>query len=223
MLADNPWQFVRGGAPVLILAAIAGALLGLLPWATSFIPPTIALVFNIVAEFVLTMLWIVQVAGLVQKYHQLGYFPSLRPMLASKRKDNRASALEFWKADWKQAARSTLHLFGLMVTQVRHWGSLLAILIVGGMVAFLFSLVTGMPYLVCSFSKMAGTTAELMGDTTNFPPLQPLLAALAGILAEVMSFLFGLFLLLPLAFFGGSLKKEKADKEQARLMTESVG
>ena len=219
LLADHMWDFVRGGAPILILAILAGIAAGLLlPWYDTTAVNTLLLT----TDGVISLLWIIQIAGLVLKYHRLSYIPSLRPLYKSKRHDNRATAFAFWQKDWQEAARGVLRLFGLMVQTVRRWGHLIGILIVGGLVSICFTMVASLPYLVLYFTHFAGQLAVILGDAVQLPSLMPLLATLAGIIASVASFLFSLFLLLPLAYFGGSLTKEKRDKEQARKMEQAV-
>ena len=218
LLAEHPWDFIRGGALILLLATITGIGLGLaLPWIGS--PLVIGLICLV--DCILTLMWIIQVAGLVQKFHQQGFFPSLRPLFKPKRKDNRVTALAFWKSDWKQAVRTTLRLFVLMVKRARHWGNLLGILIVGGIVSFGLTLVASLPLCVLFSAYTSSHFGELMGDTVTMPALMPLYASLAGVVALVTSFLFALFLLLPLAYFGGSLTKEERDKAQAKQLEEA--
>lgn len=217
LLAEHAWDFIRGGAPILLLATVLGIALGLaLPW---YDLPAVKYSFYTL-DFLLSLLWIIQVAGLVQKFHQQGFFPSLRPLFRSKRKDNRANAFGFWKSDWKQATRSTLGLFGLMVQNVRHWGSLLGILIVGGLVSICLTMVTSLPFFVLYFTYFFGYIAEFLGDTVTLPSLMPLYCILSGIITVVTSFMFSLFLLLPLAYFGGSLKKEKAEEAANKKLQE---
>lgn len=209
LLAEHPWAFIRGGAPILLLAALVGVGLGLaLPWCHL---PWVKYVL-LALFFLLMLLWIIQVAGLVYKFHQQGYFPSLRPLFKGKRNDNRITAFTFWKADWKQATRSTLRLFVLMLKSVRQWGSLLGILIVGGIVCLCLTLAAALPYCILSSATFSSHFGELMGDTVELPTLMPLYAIVSGIICVVISTLSSLFLLLPLAYFAGSLTKEQQER-----------
>lgn len=219
MAADHIWDIIRGGAPVLLLAALLGIGLGL---NYGLILPPVVTYIIYGADVVLSVLWIIQVAGLVQKYHRLGYFPAVRPLLKSQRKDDRPSAIAFWRNDWKAAGRSTLGLLGLIVQQVRHWGSLLGILIVGGLALLCLSFIALLPLMVLYTSQIAGAMAAQLGDSTDYPALLPAYAAICGLVAETASFIFSLLLLLPLAYFGGSLKKEQAEKAEAKKLAETA-
>lgn len=96
----------------------------------------------------------------------------------------------------------------------RNWGAFLSVLLCGGVLCSVISMVSALPVSVLSIVRFQATMAEAIGDSVDLPSCFSLLRIVSCIVASVISYMGAWLLVFPLSFLYGSIETGKREKEK---------
>ena len=210
MLADNIWFLIRASLPMLLMCCIWAVAITLVCQQGSVSMPI--KIMLITCSIIMGILGILQAAILVRKYHTLGYFPALRAPWQSKNKSNAPTAFHLITEGLKPTKTTTLRLLLLMIKRVRRWGQMLGVLIIGWLSWQAIALIGSLPFIVLILVQGETNAAVLLGDAIDTPSWLPVAQFITAALSTMISYIASLTLLLPMAFFCGSLQQETIEE-----------
>lgn len=189
-ILGNMWKLLSVSCPILLIAAIAGALIG--NFDAQLLQSLRGGLVLLAIMLLLSLLFLFNLSMHLRRYHTSGQL-SLRLSFQLLRHESGATLSSMWRALKRMFASDSI-------------GGLFGLLFVGGLTALLLSAIALLPLWLHSSIQQAANAALAINDPADLPSYFTPLGWFYGAIFTVFTLCFQLLLLLPLAFYAGRSK-----------------